>query len=57
LDGAVALHEVKGWNDERSQEAMRCMALCHPGITVVVIDARTYRALARRCKDAIAGWE
>lgn len=56
-DGIVEFHEVKGWMDARSKTKLRRMKKYHPDVTLVLIDANGYKALARDVKRLISGWE
>jgi hypothetical protein len=56
-DGAVAYHEVKGWMDPASILKLERMRRYHPAVTVILIDAKTYRQLERRVAAATDGWE
>ncbi len=42
-DGRVEYHEVKGWLDPKSRTQLTRMAKYHPGVTVVLINARGIR--------------
>lgn len=57
VDGSVAYHEVKGWMDDRSKTKIRRMAKYHPGITLIVVDEKAYRAIERYAKGFVDGWE
>lgn len=46
-DGTIEYHEVKGWMDARSKTKIKRMAKYHPGIKLLVIDAKEYRKLER----------
>jgi hypothetical protein len=56
-DGSSRLHEVKGWMDSRSKTTLRRMAKYHPDQTIVLVDAKKYRAIARKVGSMIKGWE
>ena len=55
--GAVAYHEVKGWMDARSATVIRRMAKYHPKVRLIVVDAKGYRALAKKASCLVQGWE
>lgn len=57
LGGAESYHEVKGWMDDRSKTKIRRMAKYHPGIRLVVIEAKAYRELQQKVASMIHGWE
>lgn len=56
-DGSVEYHEVKGWMDKRSATKLKRMAKYHPAIKLVLIDAKQYRAVARKIASLIPAWE
>lgn len=56
-DGSVEYHEVKGWMDERSATKIRRMLKYHPTVTLIVIDAKAYKALSKSCDLVAEGWE
>lgn len=56
-NGAVEYHEVKGWMDDRSKTKIRRMAKYHPDVTLVVIDAKGYKALEKGKAGIVPGWE
>lgn len=56
-NGSVAYHEVKGWMDDRSKTTIKRMAKYHPEVTLIVIDAGQYRALAKQIAPLLDGWE
>jgi len=55
--GAEAYHEVKGWMDDRSITKIKRMAKYHPEVTLIVIDAKAYKELARKVSSLVPGWE
>ena len=56
-DGRSALHEVKGWMDQRSRTCLDRMARYHPSETIIVIDGRQYRAIRLKVMSLIPDWE
>lgn len=54
--GAVEYHEVKGWMDARSKTKIERMAKYHPEVTLKVINAPAYKALARSVARIVPGW-
>lgn len=56
-DGAVEYHEVKGWMDSRSKAQIAKMAQHFSSVTLIVIDGKKYRAIAKKLSDKIEGWE
>ena len=56
-NGRVEYHEVKGWMDARSVTKIKRMAKYHPTVQLLVIDAKSYRKLARLFCSTIPGWE
>lgn len=57
LDGSTALHEVKGWMDQRSRTTLSRMKKYHPEQKLIVIDGRQYRAIRLKVMRLIEGWE
>jgi hypothetical protein len=56
-DGSWLLYEVKGWMDARSKTTIARMGRYYPGIKLVVVDAKAYKATARICSHLISDWE
>lgn len=56
-DGSVEYHEIKGWMDPESATKLRRMARYHPDVRIHVVDEEAYRAVARKVKRLIPGWE
>lgn len=56
-DGSEAFHEVKGWMDDRSKTKIRRMAKYHPGVRLIVIDAKAYEAIRKKVQPIIKEWE
>lgn len=56
-DGSSALHEVKGWMDDRSRTCLRRMAKYYPAEKLIVIDGRQYRAIRLKVMSLIPDWE
>jgi hypothetical protein len=57
LDGSTALHEVKGWMDQRSRTTLSRMKKYHPTQKIVLIDGAQYRAIRLKVMRLIEGWE
>lgn len=55
--GGSALHEVKGWMDDRSRTCLKRMAKYYPNEKLVLIDGRQYRAIRLKVMGMIEGWE
>lgn len=55
-DGRTVYHEVKGWMDAASRSKLKRMAKFYPQEKVIVIDPKTYRAIAK-WQGLIPGWE
>lgn len=55
--GAVHFHEVKGWMDAASKTKIKRMAKYHPAVSLIVIDAKAYKAIAKTMRPLIGGWE
>ena len=55
--GGVEFHEVKGWKHPKGQTALRRMAKYYPSVTVIVVDAERYKAVAAQMRGIIQGWE
>lgn len=56
-DGSSALHEVKGWMDQRSRTTLSRMKKYHPHENIMLIDGAQYRAIRRKVMRMIEGWE
>lgn len=56
-DGALTYHEVKGWMDPRSVEALCLMRDCYPDIHIVLVDSIVYQGIRERLCHTIDGWE
>lgn len=56
-DGSEAYHEVKGWMDARSKTKIKRMAKYHPNTTLIVIDSKAYKELAKKVSAIVPGWE
>lgn len=56
-DGSVEYHEVKGWMHPKGKTALDRMGRYHPGIKIILIGQKEYRALSRQYRNAIPGWE
>lgn len=56
-DGSTEWHEVKGWMNADSRVKLKRFARYYPDEVLVLIDERTYRALARKVAPLIEGWE
>lgn len=56
-DGSTALHEVKGWMDQRSRTTLSRMKKYHPDQKIVLIDGAQYRSIRRKVMGLIPGWE
>jgi hypothetical protein len=56
-DGSSALHEVKGWMDQRSRTTLKRMAKYYPDQKIVLIDGNQYRAIRLKVMRLVPGWE
>lgn len=56
-DGSAEYHEVKGWMDQKSATKIRRMAKYFPEVKLIVIDAKAYRAVAKKVAALCPGWE
>lgn len=54
--GQTEWHEVKGWMDDRSRQAIALMAQQYPAERLVVIDGKQYRQIEAASKH-LPGWE
>lgn len=50
-------HEVKGWMDDRSKTKIKRMAKYYPGVKLLVIDSRQYKALQKTMRPLVRDWE
>lgn len=57
LGGNHTYYEVKGWMDPKSKTKLKRMALYHPEIKLILIDAKSYRGMAATMGGLIPGWE
>ena len=55
--GSVEYHEVKGWMDARSKTKIKRMEKYHPTVKLMVIDAKSYRSIAKTFGKAVPNWE
>lgn len=55
--GVIEYHEVKGWMDPRSKTKIKRMKKYHPNITLIVRDAKWYRANSPTLRAIVKGWE
>lgn len=55
--GKVVYHEVKGWMDDRSKTKIKRMGKYHPDVRLIVIDAKAYKAIARKALGLVPGWD
>lgn len=55
--GKFVYHEVKGWMDDRSKTKIKRMAKYHPKTELIVIGAKEYKELDKKCRQVIEGWE
>lgn len=54
--GDVEYHEVKGWMDARSKTKIKRMAKYFPHISLIVVDAKRYRAISELGSKLIKDW-
>lgn len=55
--GAPYYVEVKGWMDAKSKTKINRMAKYHPGVKLIVVGEREYKALDSAYRDVIPYWE
>ncbi len=55
-NGTHEWHEVKGWMDAKSKIRIARMAEYYPDETLIVIDSKAYRSIAKRMQD-LPYWE
>lgn len=55
--GVIEYHEVKGWMDSRSKTKIKRMEKYHPKVTLIVRDAKWYRANRLTIRAIVKGWE
>jgi len=56
-NGKIVYHEVKGWMDPKSKTKLRRMKKYHPDVSLILIDSKAYRKLAKQVDGIIYGWE
>jgi len=56
-NGDTVYHEVKGWMGARSKTKIKRMKKYHPGVTLIVIDAKPYKEISKKLGRLIPGWE
>lgn len=56
-DGTTEYHEVKGWMDRKSATKLKRMAKYYPGVKIIVIDKKQYRAIAAKISTTVPNWE
>jgi hypothetical protein len=54
--GRQVYHETKGWMDARSATKLKRMAKYHPDVSVLLVDAASYRRLNRQLLGLVPGW-
>lgn len=57
LNDSESYHEVKGWMDDRSKTKIKRMAIYHPKVKLVVIDAKNYKEIEKKTKLFVPHWE
>lgn len=57
LDGSVEYHEVKGYQHQKGQTALKRMKKYHPQIKIVVIGRKEYNGIKKTGCRVIPGWE
>jgi hypothetical protein len=57
LDGSIVFHEVKGWMDDRSKTKINRMRIYHPKVKLIVIESKGYKAIEKKARFLITGWE
>lgn len=55
--GSIEYHEMKGWMDARSVTKIKRMKKYHPRVTLIVLDAKWYRANSPILRSIIMDWE
>ena len=55
--GVESYHEVKGWMDARSKTKIKRMRKYYPEIDLIVIDAKSYKAIKKKMQSIVPGWE
>ena len=56
-DGSIVYHEVKGWNDARSQTRAKRMAKYYPDVKIILIDKEWFRSANKQLARLITNWE
>ncbi len=56
-DGRVIWHEIKGWMDQKSKTKLKRFNKYYPEEKLILIDEKSYRAIAKTTKDLVSGWE
>lgn len=56
-NGDIVFHEVKGWMDDRSKTKLSRMRIYYPKVKIIVIDAKSYRSIARQAAMFVPEWE
>lgn len=56
-NGSIVFHEVKGWMDDRSKTKIKRMAIYHPHIKLIVIEAKAYNSIKKTMMPIIKDWE
>lgn len=55
--GRKVYHEVKGWMDAKSRIKLERMAKYHPAIVIILVDKKSYLAIAKAVSRLVPEWE
>ena len=55
--GTIRFHEVKGWMDDRSKTKIKRMRIYFPEVTLIVVDGKAYKAIAKWAAALVPDWE
>jgi len=56
-NGVVIRQEIKGWMDPKSETKLKRMKRLYPAIVIDLVDGKRYRAVAKKMRCIIDGWE
>lgn len=57
LNGSIEYHEIKGYQHQKGQTALKRMAKYHPTVKIIVIGGREYREIKNKISRLIPEWE
>jgi len=56
-NNTIEYHEIKGYMDKGSATKLKRMSTKYPKVKLILIDSKSYQAIAKEVKRFINGWE